>query len=178
MNRFKVFKIFCFILSVAAAVYYPVKKVIQYECHKSEVFEFKVTGRDPYDPARGRFLALAVHPVKLDDKLRYKAGYFAVLGKDKDNYASIVDIVSAPDGRSCVKLVKAYSYIRYPFERFYINEELAPAAEKVFNDAVAAKKRCVLSVRVYPDGASAVNDLLIDNVSIKKLAMQAVQDKK
>ena len=167
MNRFKIFKVFCFVLSVAAALYYPVKKIMQYEFSPAQVFEFKVTAYDPYDPARGHFLALTVHPTN------FKRGNsdcrYAVLQVDQDGFAKVQEVIGKPDGRACVKLTK-YSK-RFPFNRFYINEELAQAADKIFQEA-ANSKRCALRVNVYSDGASAVEDLLINGVSIRKLAAE------
>lgn len=177
MNRFKFFKIFCFILSVAAALYYPVQKIIRYEYRPAQTFEFKVTGYDPYDPARGHFLALTVHPHKVNIR---KSGSYAVVSTDKDGYAEVIDIIAKPDGRPCVKLkyFNGYGVLRYKFDRFYINEKLARRAESVFRMAVNAKKRCVLVVRAYEDGASAVSDLLIDGKSIRILAAESGAKKK
>ena len=172
MNRFKFCKIFCLILSVAAAAYYPVKKIIQYEFQPSELFEFKVTGYDPYDPARGHFLALTVQPENHPERLKNKCRY-AVLQRDKGGFADIKECIAKPDGRTCVKLTE---YTRqFPFNRFYINEELAPAADRIFFKAVNEKKTCILLVNVFEDGASSVRDLLIDGVSIRKLAADSCQ---
>ena len=177
MNRFKFFKIFCFILSIAAALYYPVQKIIHYEYSPCQQFEFKVTGRDPYDPARGHYLALQVHPQK--HQLN-KSGKYAVIEKDKDGYADVVDMIEKPDGRACIKMKhKAYGrYLAYPFDRFYINEKLAKHADALFRQAEMTKQKCVLVVRVYSDGASSVADLLIDGKSIRTLAAQYAAKKK
>ena len=177
MNRFKFFKIFCFILSVAAALYYPVQKIIRYEYRPARTFEFKVTGYDPYDPARGHYLALTVHPQKSNVK---KDGLYAVIGTDKDGYADVIDLIDKPDGRPCVKLKYSSGNrrIHYKFNRFYINEKLARRADSIFRMAVEAKKRCVLAVRVYDDGACAVSDLLIDGKSIRILAAECGVAKK
>ena len=177
MNRFKFFKIFCFVLSIAAVLYYPVQKIIRYEYRPSRVFEFKITGYDPYDPARGHFLALTVHPTQANVK---KDGNYAVLGPGKDGYAEVVDIIGKPDGRPCVKLkFKSYNgTLRYNFDRFYINEKLARKADSIFRMAVNAKKRCVLVVRAYEDGASAVTDLLVGGKSIRTLAAECGVKKK
>ena len=176
MNRFKFFKVFCFVLSIAAALYYPVKKIIAYEYSPSQKFEFKVSGFDPYDPARGHYLALTVHPQY--SELR-KVGQYAVLGTDKDGFATVVDVVDSPDDRPCVKLkYKPLTSLFYPFDRFYINEKLALVAEALFMQAVNNKQRCVLVVNVYKDGATSVSDLLIDGKSIKTLAAERCAKKK
>ena len=174
MNRFKIFKVFCFILSVAAAVYYPVKKIIQYEFTPAETFEFKVTAYDPYDPARGHFLALRVYPEKI--QVHSEKSRYAVLQVGKDGFAEVKECIASPDGRPCVKLTK---YIRrFPFNRFYINEKLAHEADVIFRSTEKDGKRCALKVNVFKDGAYTVEDLLVDGVSIRKLAADNCSAKK
>ena len=178
MNRFKIFKIFCFVLSVAAALYYPVKKVIQYEFTPCENHVFEVHGYDPYDYARGRYLALGFQelPKELKSKLSHNKKNYAVVKEGKDGFSVVSEVIHNLDGRACTRLSKraAYSNVIYPFSRFYINEELAPAAESVFKQALKSRKRCALVVSLYPDGASAVRDLLVDGVSIRVLAQEEI----
>ena len=179
MNRFKFFKIFCFLLSIAAVLYFPIKKIIKYEFSPAEVYDFKVTGADPYDPARGHYLALRVYPEKAAKKVRYLTEKYAVITAGEDGFAAVSDIIDKPDGRPCVKLNKTYgANIRYPFNRFYINEDLAAEAEQILRDAERTKKMCLLRVRVYDDGASSVDDLQIDGKSIRKLAAESLKKKK
>lgn len=175
MNRFKFFKIFCFVLSIAAALYYPVQKIIGYEFKTSHVFDFKVTGYDPYDPARGRFIALTVHPRKTE-KGNDIGGQYAELAVGKDGLAVVTSIVDKPGKEPCVRLKRRYyGNILYNFDRYYINADLAPEADKIFKDAVAKNKLCALRVKVYPDGASAVSELLIDGVDIRELAKESLK---
>ena len=68
-----------------------------------------------------------------------------------------------------------YGDIHYHFDRYYINADLAPEADKIFKDAVAKNKLCALRVKVYPDGASAVSELLIDGVDIRELAKESLK---
>lgn len=177
MNRFKFFKIFCFVLSIAAALYYPVQKIIGYEFKTSHVFDFKVTGdpaRGRY-PARGRFISLTVHPRKTEKGNDF-GGQYAELAVGKDGLAVVTSIVDKPGKEPCVRLKRRYyGDIHYHFDRYYINADLAPEADKIFKDAVAKNKLCALRVKVYPDGASAVSELLIDGVDIRELAKESLK---
>ena len=180
MNRFKLFKIFCLILSVAAACYYPAKKVIQYEFSPATEFDFKVEGYDPYDPGRGHYLRLTIHPAKpsIDEKLLPNnfdnKPRYATVAKDKDGFATVTGFVDAPGETPCFK--SATDYITrfsfrgiYPFTRFYINEKIAHDAEVLLQDAVKNGQRCVLRVKLFADGATAVTGLLIDGKDIREL---------
>ena len=177
MNRFKLFKIICLVISIAAACYYPVKKVMQYEFAPAVEFDFKVEGFDPYDPGRGHFLALTVHPVKIDkavaEKYNYAEAPYAVVGKDKNGLATIIDFTAAPTV-PCFKAKETFVFGErinsiYPFDRFYINEEIASDAERMLEYAANDKKTCVLRVKLFPDGASAVTGLFIDGKEIREL---------
>ena len=179
MNRFKLFKIFCLILSIGAACYYPVKKVMMYEFSPAQEFDFKAEGYDPYDPGRGHFLALKVYPDKIDNAIaeKYAPGKtpYVLVGKDQNGLATITGFAAAPGNTPCFKANQALVFggrieRLYPFNRFYINEELAQDAERILEDAVNSKKTCVLRVKLYPDGASAVSSLLIDGRDIRELA--------
>lgn len=186
MNRFKLFKIFCLVLSIGAACYYPVKKVMQYEFAPAQEFDFKVEGYDPYDPGRGHFLALQVFPKHIDkavaEKYNYRKTPYAVVGKDQNGIATVIDFVAAPGEAPCFKANETFVYggkveSIYPFTRFYINEKLATDAERIFEEAVNANKLCVLRVKLYSDGASAVSALLIDGKDIRTLAREKQAEK-
>ena len=186
MNRFKLFKIFCLVISVAAACYYPVKKVMQYEFAPGVEFDFKVEGFDPYDPGRGHFLQLKVYPVKADNKIttQYSSqNCYATVAKDKDGLATITGFVAVPGDVPCFKAERPRYFFNgdipdiYPFRRFYINEEIASDAERMLGDAAGKKQKCVLRVKLFPDGASAVTGLFIDGKDIRELARAQKSEK-
>ncbi len=178
MNRIKTIRIVCFCLCIAAALYFPLRKVIQYEMETPVYFDFKVTGYDPYDPARGRYIALTVHPETVKHPLSDRYGtMYAVLGRDEKGLAKIIDLQEEAKTQPCLKVELRPQYksdcrVVYPFRRFYINEDLAPAADRIFNEALQQNKLCTLHVQVYSDGSSAVEDLLVEGVSLRHLASE------
>ena len=186
MNRFKLFKIFCLVISIAAACYYPVKKVMQYEFAPAVEFDFKVEGFDPYDPGRGHFLQLQVYPVKADNKIttQYSSqNCYATVAKDKDGLATITGFTAVPGDIPCFKAERPRYFYNgdisdiYPFKRFYINEEIASDAERMLQNAAGKKQTCVLRVKLFPDGASAVTGLFIDGKDIRELARAKKSEK-
>lgn len=187
-----------FLFVVAVGVYYPVSKIIRFEFPLSPpaVFRFQATLYDPYDPFRGRYVALS--PVRQTviarDMKWYKYGestVYAVLEDDENGLAKVVGLVKKPKpGKPAVRLESAVPHGRwlnpgsaideaekdiantytahFPFDRFYMNEKLAPEAEVAVNKAVSeGGDGCVIVVKVYADGNFAITDLEIGGVPIR-----------
>ena len=65
-----------------------------------------------------------------------------------------------------------------PFERFYLNEKLAPEAERRLNRALAdSDSRVELVLKVYR-GFACIVDLTINGVPIRELSKSAGKDVK
>ena len=184
MNRFKVFKLCCFLIVVAVGAAIPLCKVWEFECPKEAPVELKFTvaGQDPRDPVRGHYLALNFVdrsvPVAERLNLRNRCGY-VLLEQQPDGTAVAVGFATErPTEQQLYVAVRsiypAYNNssdtglrvnFRYPFDRFYLNEDRIEAAEKLLR----AGKLVQLVVRLHRDGNYEVADLLIDNVSISQL---------
>ena len=55
-------RVFCLFLLFLGALWYPVRKILEYEfpATKPWEFRFRVRGMDPNDPFRGRYLLLNI----------------------------------------------------------------------------------------------------------------------
>lgn len=187
-----------FLFIVAVGVYYPVSKIIRFEFPFSPpaVFRFQATLYDPYDIFRGRYVALAPtrQTVIASDMEWYKyneSKVYAVLEEDEDGLAKVVDLVKKPEpGKPAVRVESAFPHgrwggrgltdkteedvankytVNFPFDRFYMNEKLAPEAEVAVNKAVReGGEGCVIVVKVYADGNFAITDLEIGGVPIRE----------
>lgn len=178
-----------FLLSVAAGVYYPISKIIRFEFPSAPpaVCRFRAALYDPYDPFRGRYVALLAETQTLitgEEKVFENRDHvYAVLEVDEEGLAKVVDLT---DTRQPGKLVirtssfgyrkelnadgeKMYNYyVSFPFYRFYMNEKLAPEAERAVRDAARNGGRCVIVAKIYEDGNYAITDLEIDGLPIHK----------
>lgn len=181
-----------FLLTFAAILYYPVSKIIVVEFPGKEpaVYEFDTSLYDPYDPMRGRYVRLSFGEIE-HIEIQGNAGEkfvgmnhgYAVLGKDKNGRAVITELCTRgeiPDGKDFLRVkirfpwqnktyVQNKIYITLPFDRFYLNEKLAPEAEKLLQDCT---ENAVLKVKVYENGNFAVDDLCIGGKSIRTLCRE------
>lgn len=184
----------CYLLAVGAALAYPVAKIISFEYPSvpPNIYMFETEIRDPYDPMRGRYVSLNFKqnrvclPGKNTRLLDWGRPCYAVLEANPDGTARIADLVTdvkqLPAGKDFLKV--KYNYfaqdfdrktkehektgahiIVLPFDRFYLNERLAPEAEKEVRESTRRGKAFV-RVKIYRNGNFALDDLLVDGQPI------------
>lgn len=188
-----------FLLTVAAGIWYPVLKIIRFEFPLSPpaVFRFSATLYDPYDPFRGRYVALQGKSQTLvsDEPIDYYAGSYAVLENDEKGLAKVVGLTRKPEpGKPAIRTSyvsrysgapgkdaepkKTHNYVvSFPFNRFYMNEKLAPEAERAFRYAARSGMECVIVVKVYADGNYAITDLEIDGMPIREFLKKTLAER-
>lgn len=182
-----------FLLSVAAGVAYPVVKILRYDFPMTPpaVYRFEAGIVDPYDPFRGRYVTLSPLPTEVvlheEKDFDYGDDAYAVLSADARGIAQVVDLVAKPQaGKDVVRVgnvywprrmrdsddneTGAFGYrISLPFTRFYMNEKLAPEAERVVAEAARRNDgACVIVVNIYKDGNYSIKDLEIEGMPIRE----------
>ena len=166
----------------------------EYPAVPPKLYLFETEIRDPYDPMRGRYVQLNFkqNQVRLPDKntrlmeWRSDNKCFAVLEKNPDGTTRIADLVTdvkqVPEGKNFLRV--RYSYfqmdydqkkhiqmstglhiIQFPFDRFYLNESLAPEAERVVRENTR-KGKAYARIKVYENGNFAMDDLIVDGQPI------------
>jgi hypothetical protein len=142
---------------------------------------------DPYDPLRGRYLA--VRPVEgrvpkpqgMAD--RAAVPVWATLVAGKDGLSRIESLSLEPvSGPTVIRLVAKWPhwngspspetvFVEWPFDRFYLNERLAPDADKLVAERFREGEKPVAEIRLL-DGRAVLTDVLIDGVSIRDVVKQ------
>jgi hypothetical protein len=89
-------------------------------------------------------------------------------------FAQIDQIFTTPtQGDNVVKAEKGSwfqdaDHVRFPFDRFWVTEKNAPAAEKAYiENSRREKQNAYVTVRVR-DGDAAIEELFIDNQPLKE----------
>ena len=141
---------------------------------------------DPYDPLRGRYLAVrpAESSVSKPNGFPDGAGLvpvWATLEAGDDGLARIKSISLAPLSGPTVIPLTARSWgtingtdqigLEWPFDRFYLNERLAPDADKLVAERRRDGKKTVAEIRLL-DGQVVLTDILLDGVSIREIVKQ------
>jgi len=160
----------------------PLSQIWKYErvLASGTLVRLKCRAPDPYDPLRGRYLA--VYPEEREGKLpegeELPGGtpVYAVLTPDEGGVSHISSLVlTPPDGGVYVKTKLRWgSTIEWPFDRFYLNEKLAPEADKWLAENIRSEKGVIAEVRVL-DGRAVLEDLTFDGQSFREILKQRVK---
>jgi hypothetical protein len=159
-----------------------------------------VTAPDPYDPLRGRYLRLrpVEAEVALDPSLAsLKSGHkvWAQLEKGADglhhpgkiteqkpDHGDYVPLTTrgAPHARiapgGVVQPAADASKVRveWPFDRFFVNEKIAPEADVWLRESSRGKKSVVAELRVL-NGESVLTNLEVDGSSFREVLKKNAQ---
>lgn len=158
----------------------PLMQIRTYEKVKTEgvTMSFKCIAPDPFDPVRGRFLAVRALPDSFDaavdaDFARGEEVY-ALLEMGPDALVAIKSLTrDRPASGAFVKVTCEYSSgkttrIRWPFDRFYVNERVAPKADEWYRKNIGGTKSVTAGVCVL-DGKAVLVDLKLDGKSFGEI---------
>lgn len=184
MTKPNLVRFVCCLLAFGAALVWPVHKIRQFESSTDyTVHRFKVSLYDPYDPMRGRFLRLKAFPDRFPwekpfPNKEWRDEATIKLGRDQEGFAKIERLSLEPIPEpGCLK-VKVYrswdnkkrSYtVRYPFDRYFINEKLAAEAEAALVNTTKTKRPAEIRVRVYSNGDFMIEELLLDGKPLHEI---------
>lgn len=148
------------------------------------LFKLKCTAPDPYDPLRGRYLAVrpsqneAAVPAGLE--LKQGADVYAELTTGADGFATVSTLSLTPPANGAYLRVKSgYAYdhkvrIDWPFDRFYVNEKLAPEADKWFAENIRSEQGIIAEVRVL-NGRAVLEDLSFDGKPLREILKERMK---
>lgn len=141
----------------------PLSMIAKREATLSDgkVFRFKTAPVDPYDAFRGRYVALGIEqnrgPVKEGAKCERRQKVYAVLEEDDEGFARIREITPERPEEGDYISVRAGGtanagqalHVKWPFNRYYMNEKLAPRAETAYREhSSRGKHDAYITVRV------------------------------
>jgi uncharacterized membrane-anchored protein len=155
-----------------------------------EPFRFRIQPVDPVDTFRGRYVAIrfAVDraPVADDFELRRGKHVFVPVEVDADGYAVFGRAdMEPPSSGSYLRLRagmvapdedgKRRVWVRMAFGRFYMDEDLAPEAERAVWGGPRGRREASVSVRIR-NGFGVIEELYIDDVPIHRWLAENADD--
>lgn len=176
-----------FVVAAAAQWLLPLWGVWRHErvIARGTVVRIECGAPDPYDPLRGRYLA--VRPLESGFAMPEgmpegeRVPVWATLAVGADGLARIESLSLEPVAGPTVVQLAARSprsdrnreavIIEWPFDRFYLNERLAPDADRLLAERLAEDTRPVAEVCLL-EGRAVLTDVLIDGVSIREIVGQ------
>lgn len=148
-------------------------------------FRFQTAPVDPYDAFRGRYVALQMAqnsaPISGHEKFAFNQKVFAHLEEDDKGFARIFKVTSEqPAGDAYVQcrvstITDSVVYLQFPFDRYYMDEAAAPAAEAAY---FAHSRREVQDVYVMvrvKAGFAVAEELYIAGMPIREFLQKNVK---
>ncbi len=137
------------IVAITLQLYIPINIIIEKNTLLSTGTEFNIKTRpiDPSDPFRGKYVSISP-VVELQDGINFESTYYPLLfvrlSQSPDGYTVVSELSDSPnkplEGEGVIKLKKIYILsdrtIRLPFDRYYMQEHLAPKAERIYNEGM------------------------------------------
>jgi len=167
----------------------PLAQIRMYErtLVRGELIKLKCAAPDPYDPLRGRFLTILPEqrfaPASGGAKLQRGQNVYAALANGDDGLAKVASLSTTPPATGSFIRVKAVwggggdgYFIKWPFDRYYLNEKLAPEADKWFAENIRSNEGVVAEVRVL-DGRAVLEDLSFDGKSFREILKNRIKQK-
>jgi uncharacterized membrane-anchored protein len=170
----------CYLVVALAQVAVPATMIWGHEraLTQGAVYIFRTQPVDPYDAFRGRYVRLRIEedhaPLMSGMQIQPGQKVYALIEIGTNGFAKFSGVRTSPPSKEPYLTARArYAdgtvvHLDLPFDRYYMEESLAPAAEKAYreNSHRGIQKACV-SVRVL-DGTGVLENLWIDDVSIHK----------
>ena len=174
-----------FILMVLAQLYVPASMIFQKErvITQGTAYKFRTAPIDPNDPFRGKYITLSFNEtgVKVENANEWNNTdeVFVFLTTDSSGYATIQSIAKEqPKGRNdYIKANIDYImtdtlstvFVRYPFDRFYMEESKAPVAETIYNEATIDSNQVAYALVMVMNGDAVVRDMFFEDCSITEI---------
>ena len=164
----------------------PAARIRLYEqtLREGKAFKFRTAPVDPYDAFRGRYVALRFETgdVAWDEKetAGYRKKIFALVETGPDGFARFTSVSSKRpasgdwlEAKSGYSAVTSHVRVEVPFDRFYMEEKLAPKAEQVYRDhsANGGERDAYAIVRIRA-GLGVIEQVFVGDKPLAEAARQ------
>lgn len=174
-----------FILLALVQLYVPAKMIWNNEdiIATGVELKFKTAPIDPKDPFRGKYIRLnfSDDTVSVADKNNWTRGetIYITLKIDDQGFAQLVTGCKTIPSNVPLYLKATTSYARYdssnvvninyPFDRYYMEETKAYAAEKTYQASQSDTTSITYALVSIKEGNAVLKDVMIDGKSIKNI---------
>jgi uncharacterized membrane-anchored protein len=168
----KYWRLIVFVLVAAAQLAVPASLIWKRERTLKEgyVWKFRTAPVDPVDAFRGRYVALQFEAETqqiLPPNSQYGQTVFVTLRADAEGFAAIDQVLpSRPDGDDFMEAQLQGTTIALPFDKYWVTERDAPAAEAAYAaQSTREKRNAFVTVRVFK-GDAALEQLYLDGLPL------------
>lgn len=181
----------------AAQIYLPLEMIFQQEkiIAEGKAYRFLTRPIDPIDPFRGAYVRLNFESdyvlLNQQDSTTFKSGDWAyiTLAEDSTGFGFLEQAyTSPPEHENYLKIKVRYVndfqgeyklYPEIPFDRYYLNEEIAPIAEKEFRALGRNRTQKGYALIKVLAGASSLESVYVGDQKLEDWSREkyeAIQD--
>ena len=146
-------------------------------------FKFKAAPIDPNDPFRGKYITLrfeaTTFPVQNKNEWAINDEVFVQLQNDSAGFAQIRTVskkrpVNDPDYiKAKIAFImedgRVNMRIDYPFDRYYMEESKAQAAEDMYRESIIDSTQIAYALVNIKEGEAVIREVMIDGIPISNL---------
>lgn len=182
-----------FICMAIAQLAVPIWMIYSKEKTKTEgkIFKFELTAIDPYDPFRGKYIILnpKENSFKLNTKRQEQTrteSMYATFVHDSIGFAKLDNLSNVkPAHPNYIKvategmIIKGDIHpvtIRYPFDRYYMNEYKAKSAEDLTREISLDSTSLAYAVVAVLNGKASLISVEVDGLPIESLLNESAQE--
>ena len=173
------------LLIAIVQLYVPAKMIYDQEVVllNGNEYKFKAAPIDPNDPFRGKYITLrfeaTTFPVQNINEWAINDEVFIQIQNDTTGFAQIKNVSKKrPDNdpdyiKAKIAFLmedgKVNMRIEYPFDRFYMEETKAQAAEDMYRESIVDSTQVAYALVNIRNGEAVIRDVLINGTSISDL---------
>jgi uncharacterized membrane-anchored protein len=167
-------------LAIPASIVFRGEKIIA----NGKEYKFKTAPVDPNDPFRGKYVALRfeANSFTIYDSVSWNRTepVYVILSKDEEGFAKISDITIYPPDENTDYIIANIEntymdslnttiIVRYPFDRYYMDESKAAEAEKIYRQSLSDKTKNTYALVNIKQGKAVLKEIMINEVPLKDL---------
>jgi len=142
-------------------------------------YKFKTAPIDPSDAFRGRYVALSFElaeaPAEHPGSFEPGQKVCALLREDEAGFGQVASVSPGKPADGVFLWVKAYPgnssqhvRVELPFDRYYLEEELAPTAERAYREHSRRGEQDAYAVVRVKDGMGVIEELYVGGQPIRE----------
>ena len=176
------------VLLFAVQIFVPARMVYQQEetIEKGTAYKFKTEPIDPSDPFKGKYITLnyEINSFRTEEEDWYRqANVFVYLKVDGQGFAAVKTVSkTALDSEDDYVIAKSYGAyggnlsFRFPFNRFYMNENKAYTAETSVREAQRDSTKICYGLVYVKGGTAVLDNVFIDDTPIQQYVEEYQQE--
>ena len=169
----KYWRLIVFVLVAAAQLAVPASLIWKRErtLKEGRVWKFRTAPVDPVDAFRGRYVALQfeaeTQQISPPPNSQYGQTVFVTLQTDAEGFAAIDQVLPSRPNSDDFMVVQLHgTTIALPFDKYWVTERDAPAAEAAYRaQSTREKRNAFVTVRVFK-GDAALEQLYLDGLPL------------